>query len=218
MPRHFHPKLVFAVVATASFVTATAFAQTASHATEAPPPPVPVATDSLSTQDREMLSMAEQLANDASQILDQWVTTQAVSQDRLFSRLYFPIPKTDPQKWTTPYDSLADRDIVGIEDKVLARSPAVQYAILTDVNGYVPAHNSRFAQVLTGNMAQDYINNRTKRLLGDTASVVAGRNETHYLIQRTRNETGDVITDLSVPVNVRGKHWGCVRIGYRRTE
>jgi len=27
-----------------------------------------------------------------------------------------------------------------------------------------------------------------------------------------------VIYEISVPVMVRGQHWGCVRIGYRRIE
>jgi len=31
----------------------------------------------------------------------------------------------------------------------------LQYAIVTDSNGYVPAHNTRFAQPLTGNTEQD---------------------------------------------------------------
>ena len=94
----------------------------------------------------------------------------------------------------------------------------VQYAIVTDLNGYVPAHNTRFSQALTGITAQDYVNNRTKRMLGDLASVIAARSETRFLIQRIKLETGDVIYDLSVPVMVKGKHWGCARIGYRRTE
>jgi methyl-accepting chemotaxis protein len=141
-----------------------------------------------------------------------------ITVDRLFTRMYFPIAKTDPKKYTTPYDSLADRDFVRIEDKVLARANTLQYAIVTDSNGYVPTHNTRFAQPLTGNPSQDYINNRTKRILGDPASITAARSETRYLLQRTRLETGDVIYDLSVPITVRGKHWGCARIGYRRTE
>jgi methyl-accepting chemotaxis protein len=151
-------------------------------------------------------------------VLDQWITTQAITEDRLFARLYYPIPKTEPRKWTTHYDTLADRDLVGPEDKALARSPLLQYAIVTDLNGYVPSHNSRFAQALTGNMAQDYVNNRTKRILGDIASFAAAHNEARYLVQRTRSETGDVIYDISVPIMIRGKHWGCARIGYRRTE
>ena len=118
----------------------------------------------------------------------------------MFARLYFPVARTNPQKYTTQYDSLAERDLVGPEDKALARSPTLQYAIVTDINGYVPAHNTRFAQPLTGNAAQDYINNRTKRMLGDPASLLAARSEARFLIQRTKLETGDVIYDLSVPI------------------
>lgn len=177
-----------------------------------------VATEALTTQDREILAAADQLAADASQAIDQWIITQATTEDRVFARLYFPILKTDPQKFTTPYDTLADRDLVGPEDKALARSAAMQYAIVTDINGYVPAHNTRFAQPLTGVSAQDYVNNRTKRIFGDLASVTAARSEAKFLIQRVKLETGDMIYDLSVPIVVRGKHWGCARIGYRRSE
>jgi methyl-accepting chemotaxis protein len=174
--------------------------------------------DGLGAQDREVLTAAEALAKEASQVIEQWIIAQASTEDRVFSRLYFPMAKTDPLKFTTPYDTLADRDLVGPEDKALARSAAWQYAIITDINGYVPAHNTRFAQPLTGVTAQDYVNNRTKRMFGDLASLSAARSEGHFLIQRVRLETGDVIYDLSVPVVVRGKHWGCARIGYRRSE
>lgn len=184
----------------------------------APPRPADPPTDNLTAQERDLLAAVEQLATDGSQVLEQWIITQTITEDRLFARMYFPIAKTDPQKYTTPYDALADRDLIGPEDRALAHAPMLQYAILTDINGYVPAHNTRFAQPLTGNVEQDYINNRTKRMLGDTASLLAARNEARYLIQRVKLETGDVIYDISVPVTVRGKHWGCARIGYRRTE
>jgi hypothetical protein len=193
-------------------------AAAAQPAAPAAPRAPEVATDALSAQDKEVLAVAEQLAGDASQAIDQWIITQATTEDRVFSRLYFPIAKTDPQKFTSPYDALAERDVVPFEDKALSRSAAMQYAIITDINGYVPAHNTRFAQPLTGVTAQDYINNRTKRIFGDLASVTAARNEAKFLIQRVKLETGDMIYDLSVPIMVRGKHWGCARIGYRRSE
>jgi methyl-accepting chemotaxis protein len=176
------------------------------------------AGDPLTAQEREVLTAAEQLAAEASQLIEQWITTQAITEDRLFARLYFPIARTDPQKYATPYDLLADRDLVDPEDRTLARAATQLYAIVTDSNAYVPAHHRRFAQPLTGNTEKDYINNRTKRMLGDSTSLAAARSEAHYLIQRTKLETGDVIYDLSVPVIVRGKHWGCARIGYRRSE
>ena len=211
MPRTLSYKLSLAILATVCAIPV-------SFAQSAPPPAAEAPVDALSTQDREVLAATEQLATEASQVLEQWITTQAITEDRLFARLYYPIPKTEPRKWTTHYDSLADRDMVTPEDKALARSPLLQYAIVTDLNGYVPAHNSRFAQILTGNMAQDYVNNRTKRILGDLTSFTAAKSEARYLMQRTHLETGDAIYEISVPIMVRGKHWGCARIGYRRAE
>lgn len=203
-------RMLLALLAAAA--PGTAVAQTAA------PRAADAAGDGLTAQDREVLAAAEQLASDAGQAIEQWIITQAATEDRVFARLYFPIPRTDPQKYMSPYDALADRDLVGPEDKALARSAAMQYAIVTDINAYVPAHNTRFAQPLTGATAQDYVNNRTKRIFGDLASVAAARSEAKYLLQRVKLETGDVIYDLSVPITVRGKHWGCARIGYRRSE
>lgn len=209
------PRTLLLAVAAALAAPGAALAQPATAAApRAPEPP----SDGLSAQDREVLATVDQLATDAAAAIEQWIITQASTQDRVFARLYFPIPKTDPQKYESPYDRLADRDLVPAEDKALAKSPAMQYAIVTDINGYVPAHNTRFSQPLTGATAQDYVNNRTKRIFGDLASVYAARSEAKYLLQRVKLETGDVIYDLSVPITVRGKHWGCARIGYRRSE
>ncbi|HEY0483133.1 MAG TPA: hypothetical protein VGD37_36680 [Kofleriaceae bacterium] len=210
MARTLSRTLIVLLVATTT--PRAAFAQSTPSAQPTP------SSDNLTAQDRDVLAAAEQLASNSSQVIEQWITSQVTTEDRVFARLYFPIAKTDPQKYSTPYDALAERDIVGLEDKVLVRAPTIQYAVLTDSNGYIPAHNSRFAQPLTGNTAQDYVNNRSKRILGDVASLLAARSEVRYLLQRTRLDTGDVVYDLSVPVVVRGKHWGCARIGYRRTE
>jgi hypothetical protein len=212
MTRCSHRSL-FAVLAAVS-VPAAALAQPAT----APTRSASDATTDPALQDRDALAAAEQLAAEASQTIERWIATQAIIEDRLFARLYFPIHHTTPQQYATPYEALADRDLTAVEDKALAKSPIYQYAIVTDLNSYVPAHNSRFAQALTGDLAQDYTNNRTKRMLADPASLAAARSEARSLLQRVRLETGEVISDISVPITVRGKHWGCVRIGYRRTE
>jgi methyl-accepting chemotaxis protein len=218
-----HRTLILAALAALPALPTAAIAQPATPPPASPPGSRAAATaeppsDGLSAQDHNVLAAAQQLAGEASQALEQWTITQAVTEDRLFARLYYPIAKTDPQKYSTPYDTLADHDLVGPEDKALARATGLQYAIVTDINGYVPAHNTRFSQPLTGVAAQDYVNNRTKRIFGDLASIIAARSEAKYLIQRVKLETGDIIYDLSVPVIVKGKHWGCVRIGYRRVE
>lgn len=172
--------------------------------------------EELSGVERDALSAAEQLAADAGLAMEQWVTSQSVTEPRLFARMYFPVAGSDPLKFTTSYDTFADRDLTPLEDKTLARSTAFQYAIVADVNGYVPAHNTRFAQPKTGNAAQDAAGNRTKRSFGDTASIQASRSEARFLVQRVKLETGDIIGEVSVPLTVRGKRWGSVRVGFRR--
>lgn len=174
------------------------------------------AAEAQAAQERQVRQAAEQLASQSSAAMEKWLVNQASSYDKLFARLYYPIANTAPQKFHTQYDALAERDLLPLEDKALLTDTTFQYAIVTDSNGYIPAHNTRYSQPLSGNPTQDFTNNRTKRMLGDTASLIAARSEAKYLILRTKLETGEVIYDLSVPITVRGKHWGCARIGYKK--
>jgi methyl-accepting chemotaxis protein len=174
--------------------------------------------DALSAQDREVLGWANQLAAETSQLLERWLQSRAISEERLFARLYYPIPRTDPPKYTTEYSGLADRDLPPLQEAVVRKSGAVVFAVVTDLNGYLPTHNQRYSLPLTGNLAFDLVNNRTKRIFGDRTGISAARSEAPYLLQRYKRDTGELMADLSVPVRVRGKHWGCVRIGYRQVE
>lgn len=175
-------------------------------------------TSGLSGQDREVLAWATQLASETGQLLEKWIASGVISEDKLFARLYYPIARTDPPKYTTEYSVAADRDLPALEEKVVKKSGAVLFAVVTDINGYLPTHNQRYSLPLTGNLAYDLVNNRTKRIFGDRTGLAAARNEVPYLLQRYKRDTGELMADLSVPVRVRGKHWGCARIGYRQTE
>ena len=171
--------------------------------------------DSMGTQDREMLSLALELSKRCSETMEKWVSGREVSEERLFSFLYFPMPKTDPPKFTTDWDRLSDRDILPMEDATLNRSASLAFAVLVDKFGYLPTHNSRYAQPLTGNGAMDLVNNRTKRIFNDRVGLLAARSTAPYLLQRYQRDTGEEMVDISVPVYVKGKHWGAVRLGYR---
>ncbi|MFC1642093.1 hypothetical protein ACFL5O_05310, partial [Myxococcota bacterium] len=154
----------------------------------------------VSPQTEEVLGAATKFAREVEQVLDNWVTSGSLPEDRLFSRLYYPMPNTDPTKYTTDYDVLADRDLPGIQEKYAAKSSMIGYAILVDINGYVPTHNRRFSQPLTGNRAVDLVNNRTKRIFGDLVGFRAARNREPYLIQQYQRDTGELMADLSIPV------------------
>jgi methyl-accepting chemotaxis protein len=171
--------------------------------------------DALGAQEKEMLALASDLARRCTAAIEKWLATKEVSEDKLFSALYYPIPNTQPPKFNTDWDRLSDRDVLPLEEATLARSPAIVFAVLVDRNGYLPTHNQRFAQPLTGNAAVDLVNNRTKIMFMDRTGLAAARNTAAFLLQRYQRDTGESMADLSVPLFVRGLHFGAIRIGYR---
>lgn len=177
-----------------------------------------VPVESLSPQEREMLALGTEFSRRCASTLEKWVAGKEVTQEKLFSFFYYPIPKTDPPKFTTDYDVLSDRDIVAIQESVLSRSSDIVYAVMVDKNGYLPTHNVRYSQPLTGNLASDLVNNRTKRIFNDRTGLAAAQSTAPFLVQRYQRDTGEIMADLSVPILVRGRHWGAVRIGYRNVE
>ena len=176
------------------------------------------AGDGLGAQEREMLAAAQEFAARVTEAIEKWLATKEVTEESLFAFLYYPQPKTDPPKFTTGWDRLSDRDVQGIEEAIKGKSASIVYAVLVDRNGYLPTHNLQYAQPLTGNLANDLVNNRTKRIFNDKTGLAAARSQAPYLVQRYLRDTGEAMGDLSVPVYVRGAHWGAVRIGYRAAE
>jgi methyl-accepting chemotaxis protein len=177
-----------------------------------------VATDGMSPQEQEMLALASEFSRRCGETLERWIASKETTQEKLFSALYFPVAKTDPPKFTTDWDRLSDRDIPAIQEAVLAKAPVIVYAVLVDRMGYLPTHNTRYSLPLTGNLASDLVNNRTKRIFNDRTGLAAAKNRSPFLVQRYQRDTGELMADLSVPVFVRGAHWGAVRIGYRAID
>ncbi len=67
-----------------------------------------------------------------------------LSVGQLFDTFYIPIPNTYPQKFHTQYDKLFDSNIMNLLDSNLKKNSQFIYFIITDVNGYVPTHNSKY--------------------------------------------------------------------------
>ncbi len=171
--------------------------------------------DSLTAQEKEMLAFANDFAKRCAATMERWITNKETTEEKLFASLYYPIPKTDPPKFTVDWDGLSDRDILPIEENVLAKSSTIVFAVMIDKNGYLPTHNQRYSQPLTGDRALDLRNSRSKRMFLDETGLAAARSQAPFLFQRYQRDTGETMIDLSVPVLVRGVQWGAVRIGYR---
>src|SRR5512137_3063445 len=93
-----------------SLLLATALAPAAGRAQ---PRPTAAQVDALNAQEKEMLGVAQDFARRVTETMEGWLAAKEVSEERLFSFLYFPIPRTDPPKFTTDWDRLSDRDVQG---------------------------------------------------------------------------------------------------------
>ena len=154
----------------------------------------------------------------ASRIAEQFeadVLQNRVSLEDLFDRNYAAIPNTHPSKYHTRFDSYTDQVLPAIQEALLPRHEGLVFAIACTQQGYVPTHNKAFSQPLTGDVQVDALQNRTKRKFDDRTGIRCGSHQQAVLLQTYTRDTGELMHDLSVPIMVKGRHWGGLRLGYK---
>jgi methyl-accepting chemotaxis protein len=132
----------------------------------------------------------------------------------IFDTNYLAIQQTEPQKYSTGYDQFFANTLQPLFDQILNKIPSGIFAICVDVNGYGPTHNSIFARPSTGDVQIDVINSRDKRLFNDPTGLRSARNNDNFLLQTYMRDTGEILSDLSLPIHIDGRHWGAVRLGF----
>jgi len=156
-----------------------------------------------------------------------WAVQQRDSyQDRLsefhskginvLDRDYKPVPNTNPQKFSVAYNATFDRELQSLFDRGRDAIKGVAYSLLTDVNGYVGTHHSSNQKPLTGNYEVDLVNSREKiKYFNNDTEINRSRNTMPFLLQTYSRNTGELISDLSLPIYVKGTHWGAFITGIK---
>jgi methyl-accepting chemotaxis protein len=148
-------------------------------------------------------------------LFDQALDAGRIKMDELFDTNYQGIANTKPQKFKTRFDDFTDKVLPALQEPVLDQHKWVVYGIACDPKGYVPTHNRKFSQALTGNEQVDFVNSRSKRIFDDPVGSRCGKHEQPFLLQTYRRDTGEIMHDISAPIYVKGRHWGGFRIGYK---
>jgi len=172
----------------------------------------------IQEQNQKILAIAQDFSRECMRIFEDSIDNGIISEVDLFDRDYKPIPNTDPQKFNTKYDRFTDKYILDLEERYLVQDENIRFLVIVDDNGFLPTHNVKFSQPLTGNKEVDLIRNRTKRLFNDRTGLKAARNRDSYLLQTYLRDTGQFMNDLSMPLTVKGRRWGAVRIGFTYSQ
>jgi methyl-accepting chemotaxis protein len=158
----------------------------------------------------KIIRMGERFRDKSTELIEQLATNGL----DVFDTRYREIPNTQPQKYSNSYDQEFTRLLQPYLDQVLELLPSGAFAICVDRNGYAPAHNSKYSQPLTGIASEDVKHNRAKRIFNDPTGLRSAQNTEKLLLQTYVRDTGEILSDLSLPIFVSGRHWGAVRLGY----
>ena len=132
----------------------------------------------------------------------------------IFDDNYQPLPKSNPQKYSTSYDQTVELSLQRIYDHLVEQVEGAVFSLCVDKRGYAPTHNTKYSRPMTGDLKTDLIQSRDKRMFTDPVGLRAAQNLTPWLLQTYRRDTGEVLNDLSVPIEIDGKHWGGLRLGF----
>lgn len=169
---------------------------------------------SLEAQLRERGRMESLIgAKLVGRVLEEAIDNGALTLAEVFDRDYRLIPGFEPAKYHTKYDTYLDKAILTMQDEFL-KDDSIVFAAAVDAKGYLPTHNTRFQQPITGDVAKDLVGNRTKRIFNDPIGLKAARNLDEGFVQVYQRDTGETMWDVSTPIFVKGKHWGGFRIGF----
>ena len=151
-------------------------------------------------------------AKAVSRILEEAIDSGVVSAAHAFDTEYQAYGTFDPPKYHTKYDAYTDKSLLSLQDEML-KNPNIVFAVTVDNNGYLPTHNSKYQQPITGDKQKDKVGNRTKRIFNDPTGLAAAKNTEPGFIQIYKRDTGETMWDVSNPILVKGKQWGNFRIG-----
>jgi methyl-accepting chemotaxis protein len=127
---------------------------------------------------------------------------------------YVPVPGTRPAKFDLSYTRQFAQEMTPLYDQWAASIPDTAYALCTNMDGYMPAHLSKASHPPTGDHDVDLVNSRDRRKQTDAGAIRASQSTADFLFQTYLRDTGEVLSDIGMPIMLQGRRWGTLRVGF----
>lgn len=179
-----------------------------------------VASCGVQTADTPYIELAQHVAVQLSQQLQQALDTKKISEAALFDEHYRPIAGSAPQQHLTAFNPVTDQCFPAIQEAALTHLPGIVFCIGVDRNGYIPTHNQQYCKPQRdGDVVWNTANCRWRRIFNDRTGLASARNQRPFLLQTYRRDMGGrqfvMLKEASSPIVVNGRHWGGVRLAYK---
>ena len=127
----------------------------------------------------------------------------------MFDRKHVKVPNTNPQKYDVTYAQRFREACQHFIDDWAREEDGALYCLPLDSEGFVAIHRSELSQPPTGNPEVDLLKSRHMRFFQSRSIPHPGR----FKLQSYIRDTGEVMFNLSVPIEPNGRYWGGLFIG-----
>lgn len=147
----------------------------------------------------EMEAYLKTLAVEFAALLEEAVRQSRIDIDSLFDENY--IKTAEEGKFKVRSNRFFDADVLPVLKRWTQKDRRLLYVVAMDRNGYMPTHimPARALVKMTDPVS----------LSGAKSSRLAAQP-----FRRPVAAGGELAMDMAMPVMVKGRHWGCLRIGY----
>ena len=171
----------------------------------------------VETHDARMIRLTQDGGRRFQQLFEEAIVSGELTTQDLFDEDYQSVRGSNPEQFRTRHCEFTDRVAPQIQEPILDSDPAIRGSCLHDRNGHRPTMNSAFSQPQGPDPAWNAKHARSKGFATDAAGLAASHNTEPILLRtyrRTAMGSVELTKEASVPIFVRGRHWGCLRTVY----
>ncbi len=176
--------------------------------------------DEIERSYRPLIARAQAFAAEMAALMTAALDAGHLSEADLFDIDYQPLAGSDPPQFLNRSVPVLEAILPPVLAATLASDSRLVFALPTDRNGFIPVHNTVFAQPQRpGDPIWNAAHSRNRRIFYDRAGIMAARSVRPFLVQSYRRDMGggvfELMREVDAPLRVRGRHWGGVRLAYR---
>lgn len=171
----------------------------------------------VETSDARMIAVTKQGAAHFEELFEEAVASGRLGLAELFDEEYQLIAGSDPKQYRIRSGRFLEQIAPAVQEPILEGYEGVRGSCLHDRNGFRPMMNVCFSQAQRPDTAWNAKYARHRSFATDEAGLAASRNTEPVLVQayrRTAMGKVELTKDVSVPIFVRGRHWGSLRTVY----
>ena len=171
----------------------------------------------VETADSPYIRAAQETGAKVTAAFEAALARGEITEADLFDENYHQVAGSNPPQFTTRFTEFCDRVLPGIQDPVATSLKNIGAVCSVDRNGYMPSHQPQYCQPQGPDPVWNAANCRNRIKFSDRTAMAASQNRKPILLQTFNRKMGDrtvTMKDASVPVIVRGRHWGALRVVY----